>query len=202
MKKAQARKALGRPRGFDVNAALDRALKVFWRKGFEGAALSDLTRAMRINKPSLYSAFGNKEALFRKVLDHYSRGPASYVKAALEEPTARAVAERLLRESVKSLTNPRNPSGCLLVQGALSCGDEANPIRRELTKRRHEGEAALRRRFLRAKSELDLPRNSNPGDLARYLVTVLHGMSVEAAGGASRAQLQGVARAALRAWPK
>lgn len=202
MKKRQPINRLGRPRAFDADAALDRALQVFWQKGYEGAALSDLTKAMRINRPSLYSAFGNKEALFRKVLDRYARGPASYVSVALEEPTARAVAERLLRESVKTLTNPRHPPGCLLVQGALSCGEKANPIRQELITRRGAGEAAIRKRLARAKSGQDLPRDSSPADLARYLVTVMHGMAVEATGGAGRAQLKRVAKAALRGWPK
>jgi len=202
MKHKHSTRPLGRPRAFDADAALDRALRVFWQRGYEGAALSDLTKAMRINRPSLYSAFGNKEFLFRKVLDRYAGGPASYVNAALEQPTARAVARRLLLDAVNMLTNPRHPRGCLMVQGALSCGKQADPVREELIARRGAGEAAIRKRLARAKSERDLPRHSKPADLARYLVTVSHGMAVQAASGASRAQLQRVARAALRAWPK
>src|SRR5947207_11547368 len=99
----------GRPRAFDTDAALDAALAVFWRKGYEGASLTDLTAAMGINRPSLYAAFGSKEDLFRKALDRYAEGPAAYVREALEEPTARAVAERLLRGAAELLTNPRNP---------------------------------------------------------------------------------------------
>jgi len=204
MKKKQPGKrsaSLGRPRAFDTDAALDRALEVFWRKGYQGAALSDLTRAMGINRPSLYGAFGNKEALFRKALDRYANGPASYVHVALEQPTARAVAEMLLEHSVRALTDPRHPHGCLMVQGALTCGEQGARIKRELISRREAGEAAIRKRLERAKSEADLPRHANPAELARYLVTVLQGMSVQAAGGASRAQLLAVARAALRAWP-
>src|SRR5215467_4035068 len=99
----------GRPREFDTEKALDRALKVFWRKGYEGASLLDLTEAMGINRPSLYAAFGNKEALFRKVLKRYVEGPAAYVLEALKEPTARAVAERLLSGSIDLLADRRNP---------------------------------------------------------------------------------------------
>src|SRR3977135_1973575 len=117
----------GRPREFDADQALDRALQVFWRKGYEGASLPDLTRAMGINRPSLYAAFGNKEALFRKALDSYHDGPAAFVRGALEEPTARAVVEALLRGTVDLLSSPRNPPGCLMVQGALSGGKTANP---------------------------------------------------------------------------
>src|SRR6516164_184968 len=117
----------GRPRTFDTEKALDRALTVFWRKGYEGTTLPELTRAMGINRPSLYAAFGNKEMLFRKVMDRYAEGPAAYVREALEEPTARRVAERLLTGAVSLLADPRNPRGCLVVHGALACGDEAEP---------------------------------------------------------------------------
>ena len=109
---------MGRPREFDLDEALDRAMDVFWRKGYDGATLLDLTRAMRINRPSLYAAFGDKQALYRKALDRYAAGPARYVLEALAEPTARAVAERLFRGTVELVADPRHPRGCLLVQGA------------------------------------------------------------------------------------
>jgi AcrR family transcriptional regulator len=191
----------GRPRGFNLEQALDRALEVFWRKGYEGATLPDLTRAMGINRPSLYAAFGNKEALFRKVVERYAGGPGAYVRKALDEPTARKVVEQLLRGAADSLTGPRQPRGCLLVQGALACGEDADPVRRELASGRAAGEAALRRRLERAKADRDLPGDSRPADLARFITTVIHGMSVQAAGGASRAELRRVAEMALRAWP-
>src|SRR5204862_7915530 len=107
----------GRPREFDVDEALDRALGVFWRRGYEGATLADLTEAMGINRPSLYAAFGSKEELFRKALDRYVEGPAACVREALNEPTARAVAERLLGGSIALVTDRRNPRGRLIVQG-------------------------------------------------------------------------------------
>lgn len=193
--------ARGRPREFDVEEALDRALRVFWRKGFEGASLPDLTRAMGINRPSLYATFGNKEELFRKALDRYAEGPAAHARLALNEPTARAVAERMLTGAAELLTAPGNPGGCLLVQGALACGEAAESVRRELSARRAAGETSLRERFMRAVSEGDLPAGVDCADLARYVVTVIHGMSVQAAGGASREQLLRVAEMTLRAWP-
>jgi AcrR family transcriptional regulator len=192
----------GRPREFNVEKALDHALKVFWRKGYEGATLSDLTRAMGINRPSLYAAFGSKEGLFRKALDRYAEGPAAYVREALNEPTARAVAERLLDGAIDLVTHSRNPRGCLLVQGALVCGEAAEAVRRELVARRLAGDATLRQRFERALADGDLPADADPADLARYVVTVIRGMAVQATGGASREELRRVADVALRAWPE
>ncbi len=192
---------IGRPRAFDIDEALDRALKVFWQKGYEGASLPDLTKAMGINRPSLYAAFGNKESLFRKAIDRYVAGPACHVGEALKEPTARAVVERLLRGTIELVTDSRNPCGCFMVQSALACGDTADSIRRELVKRRAASEGALRTRFERAVSEDDLPPNSDPADLARYLATLMYGMSVQAAGGATRNELLRVAEMAIRTWP-
>ena len=122
---------IGRPRAFDTEVALDRALEVFWRKGYQGASLSDLTGAMGINRPSLYAAFGNKEELFGKVLDRYAEGPTGYMAQALRAPTAREVARRFLRGVIDQLTDKRTPRGCLLVQSALVCADAAESVRAE-----------------------------------------------------------------------
>src|ERR1700685_195095 len=162
MKHNKSSGRMGRPRSFDIDGALDRALQVFWRKGYEGASLSDLTKAVGVNRPSLYAAFGDKEALFRKALDRYLKGPAAYTQEALREPTTRAVMERLLLGAADLNTARRNPGGCLMVQGALACGEAADSIRQELTACRAAGGAARGRRFERAKSEGDLPANVNP----------------------------------------
>ncbi len=193
--------AKGRPREFDVDEALDRALRVFWHRGYEGATLPDLTAAMGINRPSLYAAFGSKEELFRKALDRYVEGPAAFVREALNEPTARAVAERLLGGTIDLVTDRRNPRGCLIVQGALACGETAESVRREVAARRVAGEVAVRKRFERARADGDLPAEAHAADLARYVVTVMRGIAVQAAGGASREDLRRVAELALRAWP-
>jgi AcrR family transcriptional regulator len=202
MKPKHAPARLGRPRAFDLDLALDRALHVFWEKGYEGASLSDLTKAMRINRPSLYAAFGNKEELFRKALDRYAAGPGACLREALNHSTARGVVEKMFQGAIDMVTNPRTPAGCLMVQGALACGDAADSIRQEVISRRAAGETALRRRLRRAKREGDLPAKADPADLAGYVITVMHGMAVQRAGGATRAQLLRVAKTALRAWPK
>ena len=181
--------------------ALEAALRVFWTKGYEGTALSDLTAAMGINRPSIYATFGNKEGLFRKALDRYNAQMTAYIGEAMQEPTARGVAERLMVGAADLLSCPENPKGCLMVQGALACGEEAEPIRKELISRRATGETALRERFERAKVEGDLPASADAADLSRYVMAVMHGMSVQSAGGVSREELQGVIDLSLRAWP-
>ncbi|MGH8470385.1 MAG: TetR/AcrR family transcriptional regulator [Gammaproteobacteria bacterium] len=201
MKVRKSAARMGRPRAFDIDEALDRALRVFWQKGYESASLPDLTEAMGINRPSLYAAFGNKEALFCQALNRYAEGPAGYVDEALKEPTARAVVERLLQRAVDLQTDPRNPPGCLMVQSALSCREASDSIRKEVAARGKAGEAAIRQRFKRAIAEGDLPADANAADLARYVATIMYGLAVQAAGGASRAQLRRSIQMALRAWP-
>src|SRR6267378_3992548 len=200
MKSAIASIQRGRPRAFDPDAALDRAMHVFWARGYEGASLSDLTRAMRINRPSLYAAFGNKEQLFRKVLDRYMDGPVAYFGKALAAPKARDVVEEIFLGTARMGDDPRIPAGCLMVQGALACGDAAGSVRKDAAARRAASEAALRHRLQRAKREGDLPKNADPAELARYVMTVVRGMAVQSAGGASRDQLRRIAQMALRAW--
>lgn len=191
---------LGRPRAFDPDAALDRAMHVFWDKGYEGASLSNLTRAMRINRPSLYAAFGNKEQLFKRVLDRYMNGPVAWFGKALAAAKARDVVEQIFLGTARMADDARIPAGCLLVQGALACGSAS--ARKEVAARRTAAEDALRHRLQRAKRESDLPKNADPTELAHYVMTVVRGMAVQAAGGASRAQLHRVTKIALRAWPK
>lgn len=173
---------------------------VFWSKGYEGTSLEDLTRAMGINRPSLYAAFGNKESLFRKALERYVEQWAGRARRALDLPTAREGVEVLLSEAADAQGHDR-PRGCLLVQGALCCGDEVQPIRRELAARRFAMEVMLRERFERARAAGErLP--GEPDALARYVSTVLFGMAVQAAGGAGREDLLPVVDLALRAWSR
>lgn len=176
-------------------------MRVFWQKGYEGTSLSDLTAAMGISRPSLYAAFGDKEALFRKALDRYASGPAAYMKAAMSAPTARDSVEQLLFGAIDLLTAPENPAMCLIAQGTLVCGEEADPIRRELILRRQRGEAGLRARLERAVSEGELPPDADTDGLARYFVTVVRGLGISALSGTSREELIGVARMALHNWP-
>jgi AcrR family transcriptional regulator len=190
----------GRPREFDVEEALAAALRVFWTKGYEAASLADLTGAMGITKPSLYAAFGNKEALFTKALDLYEREKLAYIGEALQAPTSRGVAERLLRGSLQMQTSDCEPRGCMRVISSVSC-PEADSIRTDLMARRQSSQRALCERMERAKAEGDLPVDTDTEGLCAYLGAILQGMSVQASGGASKAQLEALVETSLAMWP-
>jgi AcrR family transcriptional regulator len=192
---------MGRPREFDTDAALEKAMRLFWAKGYEGTSVADLTETLRISRPSLYAAFGDKQSLFRAALERYAAGPAGYVAAALGKPTALEVARVLLSGAADLHTDFSNPGGCLTVNGAIASGDDAEPVRQALNAHRTAGLALLRRRFEQAKAQRDLPKDSDPGALARFLAAVVYGMAVLASGGASRKELEQVIRTAMKAWP-
>jgi AcrR family transcriptional regulator len=192
----------GRPRAFDVGRALDAALCTFRKNGYEGTSLDDLTAAMGINRPSLYAAFGNKEQLFARAVERYVELGGERVRAALSAPTAREAAERYLREVVIGpCESPDATRGCLLVGAALTCSASAEAVRQLLVDRRSENEKLLRERFDRAVAEGDLPAGVSADDLARFVTTIMQGLSVHAAGGATRRQQLAVVDIALRAWP-
>jgi len=192
---------MGRHREFDVEKALDAALCVFWRKGYEAASYSDLTEATGVERPGLYSAFGNKEALFRKALVRYYERYLDFFPKALALPTAREVAEHTLFGAAALHTRYPDHTGCLGINGVVAGSDEAEPVRQALIEARAEAQAKLRERFERAKLEGDLAETANPEALAAFLFAVIHGMAVQAKAGFSRETLQAVAEQALSTWP-
>lgn len=194
--------SVGRPRSFDCEAALEKALEVFWRKGYDGASLSDLTEAMGINKPSLYAAFGNKEKLFLKAIELYENRPGSFFLPALAKPTAYEVAEHMLYGAAMNMADKSHPQGCVVVQGALSCSQAAASVKEELINRRIESERKLRERFTQAVTDEDLPADTDVRVLARYLLTVIQGMAIQANNGSTREELIQVSNIALTTFPK
>ena len=191
----------GRPREFDLDVALDAAIEVFWRQGYEGTTLGDLTRAMGINRPSLYAAFGNKEETFKRAVARYAQVDMAYVDEALGQPTARAVAEHFVRSNVLAITDPSKPPGCLSIQGGLSGATTDQRVVDFLNSSRAAGEARFAERFARAIREGDLSDTEDSAELAKYLNTITSGLAVQAAGGAPRSSLARVAERALRAFP-
>lgn len=194
--------SVGRPRAFDTEVALKQALEVFWRKGYEGTSLPDLTQAMGINKPSLYAAFGNKEQLFLKAIEMYEQRPCSFFLPALSKPTAYDVAEAMLMGAVAANSDPHNPPGCVLVQGAIACSDSANTVKEALIAKRQAGTAQLVARFEQAKLDGDLAETADAKALAVFLSTVLQGMAIQATSGVDTESLQLIARTSLEVFKK
>lgn len=192
---------MARRREFDVDEALDAVLCVFWRKGYEGASYTDLTKAAGVERPALYSAFGNKEALFRKALARYYERHLAFFPAALEKPTSREVAAHILFSSAHLHTRYPEHTGCLGIHGVLAGSDDAESVRGTLIEARAGGEAMLRERFERAKAEGDLPAGVNCAALAAFVMAVSHGMAVQAKAGFKREALEAVAEQALSTWP-
>lgn len=192
---------MGRHRQFDEGEALDAALSVFWQKGYEGASFDDLTKATGVARPGLYAAFGNKEALFRKALDLYDAKYLAFMAEALNESTSFKVVERILRGCVNLHTMSSGRLGCLGMNGALACSDDAEPIRRELIRRRAATQSALRRRLERAQREGDLPASADCAALSSFVMAVTQGMAVQAKAGSSRKALEGLVDYVLKTWP-
>lgn len=174
-------------------------MEVFWRHGYEGATIAQLTEAMGINPPSLYACFGNKEGLLKAALDRYTKLRTVWMDEVVAAPTARDVAERMLMGIADKQTDPANPPGCLLVQGGIACGTGSESVPFELAARRAQNEDQLRDRFVRAKAEGDLKPTSDPAALARYVSAVSVGMGVMASSGSDREALQQVASVAVQA---
>jgi AcrR family transcriptional regulator len=190
----------GRPRSFDRDAALGRAMEVFWRRGYEGASIADLTRAMRINPPSLYAAFGDKEHLYLEAVGRYQQERRDELGPLLDEaPTARQAIERLLHETARLYAQRDAPRGCLLMLSGAGCPEPA--LHAQLARRRADAKQTLKARIDRGLRESELPRGTDTDALADFYMTVLKGMALQARDGASRRTLQATAETAMRAWP-
>jgi AcrR family transcriptional regulator len=194
-------KRRGRPRSFDREAALERAMEVFWRQGYEATSIAELTAAMGINPPSLYAAFGDKERLFLEAVERYRCGVGDPSPAVEKAPTARAAVERLLEGSAEELTRATHPPGCMLVTAAMNCSSASAHLQRALAEHRAASEARIKALVERGVAEGDLPEATDVAALARFFMTVIAGMTIQARDGATREELLAVAEAAMRAWP-
>jgi AcrR family transcriptional regulator len=191
----------GRPRAFDREEALRRAVALFWERGYEGTSVGDLTEAMGVSKPSLYAAFGCKEAIFREAIALYDAVEGEPVQRALNrEPTARAAVEAVLRHNARAYADPVKPQGCMIVLSSLIGAAENEGIRRFLADARADGEAALRRRIERGVADGDVPAAADARRIAAYYATVLHGLSVQARDGAATEALDAIVDCAMTSW--
>ncbi|MGF6882929.1 AcrR family transcriptional regulator [Nocardia sp. GAS34] len=193
----------GRPRAFDRELALRRAMEVFWEHGYEGASMADLTAAMGIGSPSLYAAFGCKEALFREAVGLYSRTDGSHTARALrEEPTARASIEAMLRDNAVVYTAPDKPHGCMVVLAGSTYTTRNTEIRDFLIEKRTHTTEAIRARLDRGIADGDLDPATDTADLADFYATVLFGLSIRARDGSPLPDLERTIDRALAAWPE
>jgi AcrR family transcriptional regulator len=191
---------MGRPREFEIDKAIETATDLFWRNGYEGTSLSDLTKQMKITPPSFYFAFGSKEGLFKRVIERYYAEQGKTLEAACAEPTAHAVAEHLLYGYADVLTDPGHAPGCLAMNSALPCA-ESDSLRTWLAELRERMRTRLRDRFAYAKGARDLPADADPDALARLVTVIAWGMAVEAQSGAGREDLHKTVALALARWP-
>ncbi|PXW57285.1 TetR/AcrR family transcriptional regulator [Chelatococcus asaccharovorans] len=192
----------GRPRALDRDEALETALQLFWRHGYEGTSIADLTAAMGVTPPSLYTAFGSKERLYQEALDRYGASYGSFTARALaEEPTARRAVERILQESVAVYSEGPAPRGCMLASGAVTCAPEHTLVVADLSRRRVATIAAIKARFDRAVIEGELAPSTDTEALAAFYAAVVQGLSIQARDGVERDVLDAVATTALSAWP-
>ncbi len=192
----------GRPRTFDKARALQAALALFWRHGYDGTSIAQLTAAMKISAPSLYAAFGSKEALYREVLELYMATHGAPAARALGAPgPAREAIRNMLKEAALQVSRAALPKGCLVANGALQCGRENQVAARETGALRRLGRDAIRQRLDHAVRQRELPARTDTAALAAYYASVVQGMSVQAVDGASRAQLLKLGEYAMAAWP-
>jgi AcrR family transcriptional regulator len=188
----------GRPIGFDRDAALEAAMLLFWERGYEGTSMADLTHAMGLNPSSIYAAFGDKQALFQLVVKRYMELRAQYAVKALEEPTLERFIRALFDNTVAFLTTPGHPPTCMTLAGAAGCSLDATPARDLMTAIRKQNQVALRERLLKARKSGELLKEINVDDYTRYLSTIIAGLSIQAANGSTKAELNRTAQMALR----
>lgn len=191
----------GRPRSFDRDAALDKAMFAFWERGYEATSISDLTASLGISAPSLYAAFGDKRRLFDEVVVVYGGRYGDFAAVALaEEPTARAALGRILHEAAEVYTDPAHPPGCMVISAAVNT--TSDEVAQALRMRREANLVAFESRIRADVATGELPAGTDTRALARYVGAVLQGMSQQSRDGAGREELEAVAELAMRAWPQ
>ena len=203
MKTTEARpqRRPGRPLGFDREAALHQAMLLFWRHGYEATSVNDLTRAMGITPPSLYTAFGDKKQLFMNAVKRYLSGAVTSESIIDGAPTAREAAAGLLQAATVGFTGDSTPAGCLLASSAISCSPAAADVQKALAKIRRKIEKRLRQKITRENAARNRKKTVDAEAIAGHIMAVIQGMSTLARDGATRDKLRSVASAAMLAWP-
>lgn len=190
----------GRPRTFERTEALRVAMSLFWEQGYEGTSVSELAAAMGINSPSLYAAFGSKEALFREAITLYDQTESEATATALAERTARRSMEALLHNNLVAYTDPGTPRGCMIVLAANTGKTKNEEVRQYVAEYRRATITMVADRLRRGVADGDVPPDADIAAISAFFTTVLHGLSIQAHDGASREELQQVVDVAMAAW--
>lgn len=194
--------ARGRPRNFDRTDALDKALDLFWRHGYDNTSMADLSAAMALRPPSIYAAFGSKEGLFEEVVEHYSERVGKGIWGNLERfETAKDATRHLLVSTIETFSSPGNPHGCMIVLAAPQPDDEHSSVAQSLCKRRTGNMQVLKAIYADAIERGEIPHGANIDCMANYYVTVQHGITIQTRDGMNRDALFAVADAAMATWP-
>jgi AcrR family transcriptional regulator len=197
------KKRIGRPRTFDPDVALDKAMRLFWRRGYEATSMSELIAEMGMTPSSIYSVFGDKAALYRQAAERYWAGPSSYSRDIYAaEPTAKLAIGKVLRAAARAMVDPSQPPGCMVALSAINCSEENGKIQEMMSDYRERSEQAMKERIQRGIDEGDVPRDADAAALAGYFSSVIYGMSIKARDGASVTAMTSIAEAAMKAWPK
>lgn len=195
-----SRKA-GRPLSFDREAALQQAMLLFWKHGYEATSLAALTHAMGVTAPSIYSAFGDKKQLFLEAVTRYVSGPVTSEEIIDGAATARDAAFALLKASATGFTGRSTPAGCLLASSAISCSSAAADVQAELAAIRRRIESRLRGRIRQAVEAGEMRRDADATALAAHVMAVIQGMSTLARDGATRSKLMRIVTTSMTGWP-
>ena len=192
----------GRPREFNRDKALQRAMEIFWAQGYEGTTLADLQKAMGgITAPSFYAAFGSKEDLFREAVELYKKTQGAPVgKALMEGLTARASVEAMLRASTELVCGQSTPRGCMMVLAGINCAAANKGVEDFLREQRAFREKGLRQRLRRGVADGDLPSSTDVNGLVAFYTSIVDGMVLRAKDGASRKVLGDIVKFAMAAW--
>ncbi|HCA5338424.1 TPA: TetR/AcrR family transcriptional regulator [Acinetobacter baumannii] len=195
------KKKRGRPKCFDEQQVLEKAMLLFWEHGYEATSISDLTHALEITAPSLYSAFGDKAGLFYKSIDYYLAHEACPIETIfLEAKSAKIAFELYLYDNVKRLVQPNKPAGCMLVVAAMNCSDATQEVQQNLLDKRIKTKEKLLKRLEQGVEQGDLPINAPLQEMTDFYATVIQGLTIQARDGASTEQLHKVVEHAMKAW--
>ena len=194
-------KGRGRPKCFDEQAALEKAMLLFWQYGYEATSISDLTRALGITAPSLYSTFGGKAVLFDKCLEFYSENEACPMDQIFTQAKSSKIAiELYLFENLKRLIQAHKPVGCMLVVATMNCSTENSAIQQQLLEKRLQTKSKIYDRLVLGQKSGDIPAHADVQAMTDYYTTLIQGMTIQARDGAELSQLENVVKMAMKSW--